>query len=286
MRTPRTDGDEQLGLGLRVPSRPLRLSRDLSRVPLDRYRIPEKDGRKWKAIARERMALAEWLAIHGDADGSRIFPSVASMMRHFGWSHGKTFYLLNDLKELQLLKSSGLTGEHGTRVRRMDLAAFIGAGVQDSAGAGVQDSRSSPGAGVQHSRAGVQRYVGHNRHLTDTKIKPKAGSAVENGSAQNPAAQTAASSPSPLPIAGNQRPLPQRIEFAHVRRLSKGAVFVYENAEACGKPLDYSSWKEDLKRWAAENGIPYDAESIAKALDVAEREMAHRRLAAVAGSRR
>src|ERR1700684_3829180 len=131
MRTPRTDGDEQLGLGLRVPSRPLRLSRDLRDIPLGRYRL-SRDGRKWRSIGRERMALAEWLATYGDADGSRIFPSVASMMRHFGWSNGKTFYLLNDLKELQLLKSSGLTGEHGTRVRRMDLAAFLG-------GAGVQD---------------------------------------------------------------------------------------------------------------------------------------------------
>jgi hypothetical protein len=178
MRTPRTDGDEQLGLGLRVPSRPLRLSRDLARVPLDRYRIPEKDGRKWKAIARQRMALAEWLAIHGDADGSRIFPSEHSITSHFGWSRRQTFYLLKNLKELLLLDSCGLTSQHGTRVRRMNLAAFLGAGVQDSAGAGVQDSRISPRAGVQDSRAGVQSNVAPNRHLTDTR--PVAG--VEVGS--------------------------------------------------------------------------------------------------------
>ena len=284
MRTPRTDGDEQLGLGLRVPSRPLRLSRDLSKVPLERYRLPEKDGRKWKAIARERMALAEWLALHGDADGSRIFPSVASMVRHFGWSRGKTFYLLSDLKELQLLKSSGLTGEHGTRVRRMDLATFLRAGVQDSAGAGVQDSRLSPGAGVQDSRAGVQRYVGHNRHLTDTKIKPKAGPAVENSTPQNPAAQTAASSPIPLSITENRRPLPQQIEYARVSRLITGALCVREKAKASGKPLDFASWKEDLKQWAVDNAIPYDVESIRKALEIAEQKTSS--LAAVAGSRR
>src|SRR5580704_17420757 len=91
----------QQDLGLQVPSRPLRLSRDLAKVSLDRYRIENKDGRKWKSIAWERMALAEWLAVHGDGDGSRIFPSEATITRHFGWSRRKTFYLLADLKELE-----------------------------------------------------------------------------------------------------------------------------------------------------------------------------------------
>jgi hypothetical protein len=116
------------------------------------------------------MALAEWLATHGDADGSRIFPSENSITAHFGWSRRKTFYLLDDLKQLHLLESSGLTSEHGTRVRRMNLAAFVGAG--------VQDSQSSAGAGVQDSRAGVQSNVAHNRHLTDTGLV--AGFEVEN----------------------------------------------------------------------------------------------------------
>lgn len=147
--------DPQLDLGLRTAARPLRLSRDLRDIPLDRYRLP-KDGRKWKAIARERMALAEWLGTHGDGDGSRIYPGVDSMIRHFGWSRRKTFYLLADLKELGLLSSAGLTSEHGTRKRRINLEAFHGAGVQDS-----------PRAGVQDSRAGVQSNVAHDRHLTD-----------------------------------------------------------------------------------------------------------------------
>ena len=149
--------------------RALRLSRDLGNVPVENYRLA-KDGRKWRAIARDRMSLAEWLAIHGDGDGSRIFPSVGSMTRHFGWSRSKTFYLLEDLKTLELLvrRTDGrkLTGEHGTRIRRMDLAAFLGR-------AGVQDSQASPVAGVQDSRAEVQSNVGHNRHLTRHKEKPK-----------------------------------------------------------------------------------------------------------------
>lgn len=149
---------------LRVASS-LKLSRDLAKIPVERYRLP-KDGRKWKSIARQRMALAEWLAGHGDGDGSRIFPSAETMTRHFGWSRRKTFYLLADLLELRLLESTGhLTEEHGTRVRRMNMAAFTGE-------AGVQDSQISPRAGVQDSIAGVQSNVAHNRHHTVTTATP------------------------------------------------------------------------------------------------------------------
>ena len=163
----------------RVKNKPLKLSRDLAKVPIDRYRLP-KDGRKWKAVARQRMALAEWLAIHGDGDGSRICPSEKSMTHHFGWSRRKTFYLLGDLKELHLLECEpdghrgSLTREHGTRIRRM-LPSFFRPEVQDSLGAEVQDSGSEvqdsptlPGAEVQDSRPEVQSNVAHNRHLTDT----------------------------------------------------------------------------------------------------------------------
>jgi hypothetical protein len=283
MKSPQTffsrspDGAAQRGLGLKVPSRPLRLSRDLSKVPLERYRIESNDSRKWKSIARDRMALAEWLALHGDADGSRIYPSEASITRHFGWSRRKTFYLLGDLKALGLLQGGGLTSEHGTRVRRMNLPAFLGAGVQDSAGAGVQDSR-----------AGVQSNVAPNRHLTDTKsnTKPRPALTVENG-AQNRAAQTASSSPIPLSRTENRKLQPQQVEYVHVRRLIAGAKWHYKNSKASGISLDRASWKEDLKCWAVENEIPYDAESIEKALDHAERETFEiPGLAAVAGARR
>ena len=150
--------ETQLDLGLRTSARPLRLSRDLRNVPLDRYRLP-KDGRKWKTVARERMGALEWLATYGDADGSRIYPAEKSITHHFGWSRRKTFYILADLGVggLNYLGSDGrLTSEHGTRVRRINLSAVLRPGVQDSRVAGVQDSR-----------AGVQSKVAHDRHLTD-----------------------------------------------------------------------------------------------------------------------
>ncbi len=137
----------------------------------------------------------------------------------------------------------------------------------------------APGMGVtavtSESKTGIER-----------KNKPKAASAVENGSAQNQAAQTAARSPIPLLRTENRKPLPQHIEFARLRRLIAGAVFVYKKAKAAGTPLDYSSWKEDLKQWAVTNAIPYDADSIAKALDIAEQKTSYRRLGAAAGGSR
>ena len=234
------------------------------------------------------MALAEWLALHGDADGSRIFPSTHSITRHFGWSRRQTFYLLKNLKELRLLDSCGLTSEHGTRVRRMNLAAFLGAGVQDSGGPGVQDSRGLPGAGVQDTRAGVQSSVAPNRHLTDTKTKPKpelAVEAVENGSARNPAARPAASSPLPFSGTKTRILLPQQIEYARVSRLADGAMWVYREPKPSDAPLDRASWKEDLKCWAARNDVSYDGDSIEKAIDLAQRRISERPgLAAAAGA--
>jgi hypothetical protein len=259
-------------------NRPLKLSRDLRNVPVERYRL-EKDGRKWRVIARERMALAEWLGTHADYDGSRIFPSVKSMSRHFGWSRRKVFYLLEDLKTLGLLvrepdgRRGPLTGEHGTRIRRINLPAFLGAEVQDSR-AEVQDSSASAAPEVQDSRAEVHSNVAHNRHLTDTKTKPKAASPVENSrSARNPAAQSAASSSLPFSKIENRKLLPQNIRYARVSRLTAGAKWVYQEARASRAPLDRASWKEDTKRWAAQNDVPYDADTIEEALDQAQRKI-------------
>jgi hypothetical protein len=110
----------------------LKLTRSLRNIPFDHYRL-EKDGSKWKAKARDRQALANWLTTFGDSDGTRIFPSIPTMMRHFGWSHGKVCYLLADLRELKLLESTGLRSKcRGTSVRRMNIAAFILGRVQDT----------------------------------------------------------------------------------------------------------------------------------------------------------
>ena len=139
-------------------SSPLKLSRQLSKIPIDHYYLPDDRG---TSAARDRMALAEWRGIHGDADGSRIFPSVKSMSEHFRWSRRKTFYLLGDLKELRLIESTGhYAGEHGTRIWKMNVAVFLGEVARDSAE-----------AGVQIAVAGVQSKDAHNRHLIDTKEK-------------------------------------------------------------------------------------------------------------------
>ena len=163
----------------------VKLSRELAVLPVEKYRLP-KDGRKWQAVARNRMMLADFLGTHGDGDGSRIFPSIRTMMRKFGWSHGKTCYLLADLRELRLLentKNYSSPKHHRTRVRQMNVTAFLDhSGVQDRQS---QESKIEQESNIQDSNIGAQEskievqesnaYVGHNshsnRHLTVTTAK-------------------------------------------------------------------------------------------------------------------
>jgi hypothetical protein len=171
-------------------SKSVKLSRELAKIPVGKYRL-EEDGRKWKAICHDRMGLAGFLGVHGDGDGTRIFLSIKTMMQHFKWSHGKLCYLLEDLRELLLLEDTPNYSHHGTRIRQMNLAAFLDrpepplpdpkprkpkppkpdsdsgagdtAGVQHTNGKesniGTKESNIGTGeqdAGVQHSEAGVQ----------------------------------------------------------------------------------------------------------------------------------
>ena len=259
-------------------ARPLRLSRDLRNVPLDKYRLP-KEGRKWKTIARQRMALAEWLATHGDADGSRIYPGEKSMTCHFGWSRATTFRLLKDLKKLHLLESKGLTSERGTRVRSMNLSAFLGsgAGVSDSSAAGVSDSSAagvsdSSAAGVSDSRAGVSGNVRHDRHVTDTKEKPSSpGGDAPCGKVEKPKPAAQDSGQSPSPLSGKRKPRTARQRAAtRVWKLIPQAVALVARAREMGASITSADLREELKEWAARNGLEYDSESISKALDVAD----------------
>jgi hypothetical protein len=252
-----TDGDVQLGLGLKVPSRPLRLSRDLRDIPVDKYRLP-KDGRKWKRVAGQRMSSAQWLATYADPDGSRIFVSEATTTRHFGWSRRTTFRLLADLRELGLLEGCGLTSEHGTRVRRMNLEAFLGAGVPNSAGAGV------PG-----SRAGVPRRVAHNRPLTDQSQN------------QNLRPLARPSSPPSCGKLKNKKPAtPQQRNFGIVGRLTKAGVEILERNPG----LSYPDLAEELKQWASDHYVPVHtlagaASPIVQAIDNAYERIKRRKTA-------
>jgi hypothetical protein len=268
---PMQPASDQRDLDLRIPSRPLRLSRDLREIPVHKYRLP-KDRRKWKAIARERMALAEWLATHGDADGSNIFPGVTRMMDHFGWSRGKLFYLLADLKELRLLESEGLRRERGPRVRRMNLQAFLGAEMPVSTsnpGGNVCGNRASLGAEVQDSRepkskirgAEVQSNDGHDRPLTDQSQsqdlrplpRPSSTPPVEKRKCKKPAT-------------------PQQHRYAGiVQPLIEKAVQILRRQP----DRSYADLSEDLKTWAAKEGRVYSdrwpgaASPIATAIDIA-----------------
>jgi hypothetical protein len=99
---------------------PLKLSRYTRGIPASSYLLPT-DGKKWKPLCNERKALADWLATYGDGDGTRIFPSIDTMQRAFDTMSRRTlFRRLKDLQSVGILKSEGLHGERGSRIRRLN----------------------------------------------------------------------------------------------------------------------------------------------------------------------
>jgi hypothetical protein len=152
--------------------------RDLRDAPLEEYTLPD-DKRQWKQVARNRQALANFLATFADGDGSRIFPTVETMTKHFGWSRATTFRLLADLRALNLLSEKiGLRGESGPAIRKMDVVgfrkrtftgsaalvknAFSGVSNSDDQESQTQEQASqSHDAGVSNSIAGVSPSVRH-----------------------------------------------------------------------------------------------------------------------------
>jgi len=163
-------------------SKSVKLSRSLATIPIDRYRMA-KDARKWKAVAQNRMALAEFLGNHGDGDGTRIFPAVATMAKKFGWSESKTYYLLDDLRKLRLLEDTphySAPKFHRTRVRQLNVAAFltvqdskIEVGLQDSNAQNAQDSKiesQDSKIEVQDSNVTLETTATVNRHSDRHKV--------------------------------------------------------------------------------------------------------------------
>jgi hypothetical protein len=99
--------------------------RDLRDAPLEEFRLPDDSQRQWKQVARNRQALANFLATYADGDGSRVRPSIPTMMAHFGWSHATNCRLLKDLETLGLQKRVGrYGGSNGVAVRQISVDIF------------------------------------------------------------------------------------------------------------------------------------------------------------------
>jgi hypothetical protein len=226
-------------------SQSLKLSRDLRKFPFDKYRLPT-DGRKWKPLARDRQALAAFLGTFGDGDGSRVSPGVRRMMEYFGWSRAKTFRLLADLKELALLEDERganekrlLTGEHGTRKRRMNLPAFRAR----------SSSYPRPGGQSETPEQGSQIHEQESHLGRDTTVTLT--DQIQN---QNLRPLTRPNSAAPCGKPKNKKPITaQQRRFAIIRRLAEAASEILERNPS----ISYPDLAESLKEWAASRGIPY-----------------------------
>lgn len=93
---------------------------------VEKYRLPG-DKREWKHKARNRQALANYLATFADGDGSRIRPSEPTITDHFGWNRATTFRYLDDLEALGIQKRVGrFGGSRGVAIRQLNMNAFVG----------------------------------------------------------------------------------------------------------------------------------------------------------------
>ncbi len=127
--------------------------RDIRDFPWQAYVLSD-DGRKARAVAEQRRALAMQLATHADGDGTRISVGINRLMLNLGWSKRTLYRRLEDLRRLELVaEKDGLTKERGTALRRLNVAALTmpSAGVPDSI-AEVPDSQKQR---CQIDRAGV-----------------------------------------------------------------------------------------------------------------------------------
>jgi hypothetical protein len=146
--------------------------RDIRDFPWQAYVLAD-DGRKARAVAEQRRALAMQLATHADGDGTRISVGINRLMSNLGWSKRTLYRRLEDLRRLELVaEKDGLTKERGTALRRLNVAALTAseAGVPHSI-AEVPDSQKQEcqidrpevpdsAAGVPDSIAGVPRIGG------------------------------------------------------------------------------------------------------------------------------
>lgn len=66
----------------------VKLSRELAKLPIEKYRLP-KDGRKWQAVARNRMMLADFSALTAMEMVRASFPVSPQWRRSLGGPNRK-----------------------------------------------------------------------------------------------------------------------------------------------------------------------------------------------------
>jgi hypothetical protein len=191
-------------------------------------------------------------ASHAHADGTGAWPSVRTLAREARISERQARNCLRRLERSGELKTDEGAGPGGTNLYSLPLMA-----VEKGE---VVGKRLPPGVGQFEAKKVSQ-------------IAPEPSLTVQS-QIQNlrPLAR-----PSPIScgkVASEKGATPQQRRFAIVRRLKKGAAEILDRKPDC--PLGDLS--EELKQWAANEGIPYfdawpgSAPPIEQAISIAMRE--------------
>jgi hypothetical protein len=112
---------------------------EVCKLPVEIFR-KSTDGRKWKAGAGARKALAVQLAGYADANGTSIRPSIKTLVAQTGFSRAKVFRQLDDLKELGFMERTGRHGQRGAAIRRLMLPERPSTVTAETASLGVEDT--------------------------------------------------------------------------------------------------------------------------------------------------
>jgi hypothetical protein len=167
---------------------------DITEYPWTDYVLPT-DTWKVEAVAKDRQQLAIRMAKRADPDGTNITAGHKRWMRELVMPHRTLFRRLDDLKEMHLLPDKeGLTREHGTADRRLDIPAwraYLEGGVSApwprDQECHIRCIRGR--AGVPHSGPGVPRTVAPNRNRltqsTEEEQKQKQEQQQDLGSSEN-----------------------------------------------------------------------------------------------------
>ncbi len=96
-------------------------TQEIRSVPPERYRLA-KDGKKWRAVCRERREVLMQLATYANGDGSSIRVSVERVANELGISRSTAFYRLADLRGLGFLLDGDVDPKYRTIIRSIDVA--------------------------------------------------------------------------------------------------------------------------------------------------------------------
>jgi len=223
--------------------------------------------------ASEKLVLLA-MADHAHDDGTSCYPSIETLARKTSQTRRGVQKIMCRLEKSRLIEPSKLS--HGRRTTEYRIV--LGNREPGSPLAGTQPRTTEHATANRKTRnrePGSPEPLGTVNEPKEPKRDPPCGNRnCEPGSPQRQRQNAPLVPNPPVEMKRKSKPLlPQQQDYLNVQRLIEAAIEMRKKAERLRVVLDAVSWKEDLKCYAAKHGMPYNSDSIAKALEIAELRM-------------